>query len=437
MASNNYLKIDVNIRDHFKSNDTAIVFGRLMYWFSKKPEGFYKFKQSCKKHPLYKKGDSWGEELGMSRKVLDPILSRLVNHHLTKSAYLKSTDRFAGKIFCSYTNHKTNQTHYSVDKEALDSFLASISVKMAKPKEVDSSSKASKNKPSPLPCDVPKQQPLVRARQTAFNTQTTTSLSGDVLQEPVGKLEEEKRISKEMVGIWNSHTEDSVVWMPSTAKKLCNALHEFFKGCLENFKNYCATIASSNFLTGKSPSKFKAFLFWSIKPEVIQSILNGAYGVKSFFSMLDPQEKALRDDIRHLDNQIKIVEMGISRSAEQTKSEQKKLIDDLKETLSLQEMELLKEQSDQEFYDISPLSSSDVPSIVASFANMHFHGFLQRKLKERLGLVDEFVTPLELIAKKQTLVNAREKKSSELNELHFNKKKMRNLVFASKELLSI
>src|SRR4051812_31201077 len=108
MARNNYLKFDIAVRDYYGSNNTAIAFARLLYWARKQPRGFYKFKQPCKKHPLYKKGDSWGEELGMSRKVLDPIMDRLVNRHLTKREYLRTPDKFNGKMFSSYTNHKTN-----------------------------------------------------------------------------------------------------------------------------------------------------------------------------------------------------------------------------------------------------------------------------------------------------------------------------------------
>lgn len=434
MAKNGYIKFDIGIRDYFQSNNTAIVFGRLMYWFSKKPEGFYKFKQRCKKHPLYKEGDSWGEELGMSRKMLDPIFSCLINHHKTKSVYLKSEDRFSGKMFCSYTNHKTNQTYYFVNRKAVDKFLATVSPRKEPPcpkPEVTAPAKQAKTTAIILPSDVPNEQPLACTHPDLPCIQTTTSLSGDVPSSLEPQREEDKLISKKMVDTWNSHMQDTVVWYPSYAARLSKVLSDFFKGCLETFKQYCLSVASADFLTGKAKnSRFKAFLFWAIKPSVIESILAGAYGAKNFFVMSTPEEKEMKADIAHLNNQIKFVEHKIANSDEEIKSAQKKLTDELKDTLSKEEIGNLREESDREFYEKSPPLPGDNERISNSLMNAYFYGFIQRKLKERLGFSENIITPQELLDAKKNLEIERDKRVKELSKLHAEKRNLRGMILS-------
>lgn len=436
MIRNNYLKIDINIRNYYGSNNTAMVFARLMYWFDKKPDGFYKFKQACSKHPLYNKGDSWGEELGMTRKVLDPIINRLVTPYLTKSAYLKSEDKFAGKMFCSYTNHKTNQTFYFMNKEAVDKFLSMVSPK----KMVSDAPKPAKIMPSILPCDVPLDPPLAHTHPDLPCIQTITSLTGNAPEDVLNsKREQDKLISQEMVNTWNSHMADQVIWYPSYAKTLCNVLKEFFRGCLKTFKRYCLTIASADFLTGKARnSRFKAFLFWAIKPETIQKILLGAYGVKNFFSFSDPEEKNLEAETRRLTNQIAFVDKHISVFEDNAKREQLKLVDELKQSLDPEEILICKDESDRLFYEKYLYDPSDKSRDIAMLRRIFFEGpdgFLNRRLKERLGISDIIVIPQDLLDKKTTLESELYKKSIQLNELRLEKRGLTGLVLSPKKHL--
>ena len=394
MTNNKFLKFDVKIRNYYGSTNTAIVFGRLLYWFTKKPDGFYKFKQACRKHPLYKVGDSWGEELGMSRKVLDPILNRLVNHHKTKRAYDQAEDKFQGKLFASYTNHKTSQTHYFVDLDNFNKFLAELNVNKqiipSSPAEVTTEPKAAKIMPINRSSDAPFGHHLARAHLDQHNYQTITSL-------------EDESISKKMVEIWNSQMRDSVIWYPGYAIKLCKALKEFFNNCLETFKRYCLTLASSDFLTGKAKnSNFKAFLFWSVKYNIIQAVMAGAYGVKDFFSIKTPEEKQLKEEIRSINTQIKNVDYQIAQHEKEIIEGQKKLIKDYKSALTEVELSQLREESDQEFYQNHPRDQ-----VSNRFERMlletHFEGFMTRKIRERLGLSENIITPQELLDQKSNL----------------------------------
>lgn len=421
MKYNYYGKFDIKIRDHYGSNNTAIVFSRLMYWFNKKPEGFYKFKQPCKKHPLYRSGDSWGEELMMSRKILDPIMARLVTYYKTKKAFLLSSDRFKGKIFASYTNHKTNQTHYIIDWKAYSRFIEQIG--LTKPKNAPSpsmenvqSSKEAISLASDHSSDVPLGHPLARAH-IDHTIQTITSLSNDgkipTSSPPSSRFtEEEKLISKEMVGIWNASMNDKIVWLPGYVSRLCEALKYHFNGCLKRFKYYCSMMASSAFLKGESlNSKFKAFLFWAIKPEIIQRIINGAYGIKKILSFEQAEQKKISQVIKRIDDEIAIIDHKISQHENEIREGQKKQINEYKQNLTKKEVEKYRRESDEEFKRLYPEEQEIADKDSAFLLNLHFdgpRGYLVRKIKEELGMKAEIVCPPYLATKKYQLLMVKE-----------------------------
>ena len=297
MSKKTYSKIDQKVIERLGIKK-AYFFNALRFRFERHPDGFYKFKKPCK-HRSYKIGDSWSEELCMKRSALDAVHKDLVNHHKSKTAYTKSTDKFAGKMFCSYTSRNTNMTFYFIDKEAVDAFLLSVTGSIPKAvftpptPEIDALPECSKSLPYEALGNVENQHSFTCARlNTNTNTQTNTSLIGSVSGSPPTESENEKSklVSKEMVNTWNSLLDDNVVWFSSHTAKLCKALDESFGGNIEKFKEYCQAIVSSQFLTGKSKSSFKAVLFWVIKSEIVQGIKLGAYGVTKSFSMPVPDK---------------------------------------------------------------------------------------------------------------------------------------------------
>lgn len=432
MPKNKYMKFDIAIRDYYGCTNTAVAFSRLLYWFGKKPGGFYKFKQACKKHPLYKKGDSWGEELGMSRKVIDPIFSRLVNHHSTKSDFLKQEDKFKGKMFASYTNHKTNQTYYFIDREGVDSFLSKLSIrKQAQPplpslsdvpQPVDNLAKESEIVPFNQPSDVPNVPPLARTHPDLSVFQTSTSLLGSAPRDSLEvEREKEKLSSKKMVELWNSYTQDKVIWYPSTAAKLYKILVDFFNGCLESFKKYCSAIGNTPFLIGKAPnSNFKAFFYWAIQPEIIKSIFQGAYGVKDILSQIGnvSEQSKLQYEINTITYEILNLEKKIEHSKQSVIDSQKKLISEHQKTIS-QEVkdEILKsvqEEIDEKFPLVESSKWEDVAIMrdllrnVQSLTNVQYDAALVNYSHIKLNLCKaEDIIPPELFAAKQSLEEKR------------------------------
>lgn len=399
MGKKTHIKIDIAVRDYYGCNNTAIVFSGMMFWFQIMPDGFYKFKQACKKHPLWRKGDSWGEELGMSRKTLDPILDKLVNKHKTKGEFLKQTDPFKGKMFASYTNHKTSQTYYFMNKEAVDEFLGSLNIKRKEihpPSPICKGIESKKQEPLVMsqnqPCDVPTVHPLACARLTAINTQTNTSLVRDVPSE-VGELavEEEKLSSKKMVEIWNSQISDQVVWYPSLSTRLYKVLVDYFGSCLESFKKYCESIASSQFLMGKAPnSKFKAFLFWVIKPEVIKSILQGAYGVKNIMVKvgIGSEEEKLKYERQTMNSSLCIIKDKIQTVKNKNDNSIRQIIAENIKTLS-------PDIKDEALKRVQARIGAD-SYFKETLINSGVHGELERHVRAKLKF-DNFVVPQQLL----------------------------------------
>ncbi len=91
------------------SMPAAIILVQAMYWYTNngnKP--FYKFRSPCD-HKLYKEGDSWTEELGISVKVFDYAWKKLESLGLVSKAVTQ--DRI---------------TYHDIDCDAVNGFFASL-----------------------------------------------------------------------------------------------------------------------------------------------------------------------------------------------------------------------------------------------------------------------------------------------------------------------
>lgn len=64
------------LNDLTGSVTATILLQQIMYWWAQKKRPFYKFKEPCK-HPDYRAGDSWTEELGFSRHEFNTALKKI------------------------------------------------------------------------------------------------------------------------------------------------------------------------------------------------------------------------------------------------------------------------------------------------------------------------------------------------------------------------
>lgn len=291
-------KMEKAVRDHFHLTEGytrstakkyATVFGQIYYWCTLMPDGFYKYKQPCPGNPLYREGDSWEESLSMTKAMFNPIFDKLVNCHKSKTAYMNSTDKFQGKMFCSYMEcgKGVNKTYYFMNKELVNEFLESIKAKLAG------------GSPSPIKSKTPDRQAvsvpsksmnfltlgaeeimplLAGARQTAFNTQTTTSLSSDAPENDMEVRSEKEflisselknspasspgiSINEQMLAIFNKHTGRNEVRFKALDQIAADCLANEFCGSLDEWDKHCELISRDDFAMGRTPTR-KNFQIW-------------------------------------------------------------------------------------------------------------------------------------------------------------------------------
>lgn len=105
---------------------SAILMTQLEYWFNKmnnKP--FYKFLEACD-HASYKEGESWVEELGMSKDEFRLAFSKIGTTYKSKKEFDKSEDKFQGKFYCSYIDRIERRTYYFRNSNLIESALKII-----------------------------------------------------------------------------------------------------------------------------------------------------------------------------------------------------------------------------------------------------------------------------------------------------------------------
>lgn len=104
----------------------ALLMSQLEFWF-KVIEGksFYKFLEPCQ-HELYKVGDSWQEELGMSVSEIRSAFKRIGIMYKSKRSFEASTDVFQGKLYAAYYDRIRRTTHYFRNTEKVQEVLGEV-----------------------------------------------------------------------------------------------------------------------------------------------------------------------------------------------------------------------------------------------------------------------------------------------------------------------
>ena len=135
---------------------------------------------------------------------------------------------------------------------------------------------------------------LTRVKNTAIRTNATETL--DVSKEEASTVQT-------MVKLWNQVFEHSVSPIKAYSNKknqkaLLNIYQAIFNSDLDNWREYALKVNSSQFLMGEKKTKnnFRAVFGWLIKPETIEKILSGEYGVED--RELDMNNKARNAKIK-------------------------------------------------------------------------------------------------------------------------------------------
>lgn len=170
----------------------CILMQQLDYWFDNRPNGFYKFLSPCE-HLLYKSGDSWSEELGMSMAEFRTAFDKIGIRYHSKTAFEAATDKFQGKFYCSYTDKRAQLTWYFRNHEVVDAELNNLVFRQKRdetpikggPGSINSSfsadtrSQLPTNEESQSTGDEESQSPVNKQSLLAGNTQPSSPVNAD------------------------------------------------------------------------------------------------------------------------------------------------------------------------------------------------------------------------------------------------------------------
>ena len=155
---------------------SAILLQQIEYWFSKYPNGFFKFLRPCGK-PGYKSGDSWAEELGYSPKEFRTAFKHIGTTYKSKGEYDQAKDegdRFNGKFYCSYHNRLTGQTWYYRNHEVVDRAIESLVEGASGVSDQREFTVSDQREHLPPPVSDQREFTQVTDRSFLLNTETTT-----------------------------------------------------------------------------------------------------------------------------------------------------------------------------------------------------------------------------------------------------------------------
>lgn len=199
----------------------TIVLRQMLYWWDiKKEQEFYKFKEPCR-NSLYKEGDSWCEELGLSRRAFDTAIKK-IGFKLGKrrkdaiKGDRNRKDATAENSFITYYKDSSGLTWYTLNTGLLSKVLTELYLEKSK-------SDITERSPN---------QPLQDTETTAETTNKDTNKESKSTNTPLqGKT---KIIPKEVV---EAKFRPAYDLYPGPKGEFWNSFTSFKRGCNEAKKD--------------------------------------------------------------------------------------------------------------------------------------------------------------------------------------------------------
>jgi hypothetical protein len=446
------------------SDRSAILFERLEYWFKRYSSGFYKFITICK-HPCYREGDSWAEELGFSRDIFNRAFDRIGIRYKSKTDFESQQDPFKGKYFAMYMDRQTHRTYFVRNHRALE--VLSKDIKLSAPAVAKTFKKQKSS------------APIVSERQHKFNSRNSTKQNSNIFRKqkltsssfkekdelfnknknssftefhessseisyerrvqskpsskaeyyPHSILEEStfsnakkdqnkyvhnsKDISLEMLKIWTNLIGEiggNISPHSSTIqRRLMAILDQFFKGSLKLWLSYCRKIASSKFLMGegRNQSFKKAWLLWAIKPDTINRIQQGDFVTGDRIIPESESIKNLKQSLAYLRREASMINLALKALEQDRKNALERCVRNLKQNLKTEQIEILKYQFVRELKEHKPILYSEfqLHGWEGNCLDILFDFFLQAKLDR---LVPQEYEQIEIMLdQKQTVLKSK------------------------------
>ena len=153
----------------------CLVMQQLDYWFEGHPGGFYKFLEPSD-HTAYKDGDSWTEELGMSRHEFRTAFDKIGIRYKSKSEFDQALDKFQGLFYCSYVDRRSNLTYYFRNHDLVDATLDELLSKPAQ-KSAKSAPTSTTNPPCETEFTVKPESGFTGKRECGFTAKPNSGFT--------------------------------------------------------------------------------------------------------------------------------------------------------------------------------------------------------------------------------------------------------------------
>lgn len=299
----------------FSKAEVTLLSKQLEYWFRRYKQGFYKFMEPCH-HAHYRGGDSWTEELSMSRKVFNRAFDLIGVRYKSRSAFQRARDKFKGKLYASYYDRGENKTYYIRNHAFMSDLLpkrkCSETTKVPLSSALQEGEKVTSSPSTERPLrnghfgryrlykdtkitsvSFPPKSPSLKLKEKSpereegrFQKEKKDLFrlknSNETANRPKDYSDLDLEKAQKMRDIWIRQTQGKIPSPPlsgSFAHRLVTTLEKTFANSLKAWEVYCQRVASSRFLTGQTGGSFKLWLVRALHPEMIEKIKQGYYGV--------------------------------------------------------------------------------------------------------------------------------------------------------------
>lgn len=382
-----FIKYNPALVAEFGSQNAVLLFDKLEYWFSKKADQFYKFIEPCA-HPLCKKGDTWSEELGFSKKVFKTAFDKIGMRYISKTAFEKETDPFKGKLFAYYQDRQTKKTIFVRNNQLLKQLYEKLKVliqEKIKPNQGGQGASAFKKG---SPTERPLGSPRERATKDKHIVTPYIKNDNDFCENEINGFltPHANDVSQTMLEIWTKELEGKGV--PKVTKDVLEKLHQAFNGhfaqSIEKWREHCIKIASSKFLMGEK-TNYEIRLLVAISEKFILDLSDGKYELGTRESQHHQEKKCLQEEAKQLALSLELIENHVKHLEDDQKALKKKRMFAQVNALSSAELERLKDLFAQDHASCSLFQKEGWSSKIIQ---MNFEVFLWKSVQDAIDMTD-------------------------------------------------
>lgn len=325
-----FVTYDPQFATAFGSCNAAIILSRLEYWFERMKGPFYKFLEPCD-HPLYRKDDSWSEEIGFSKKVFRRAFDKIGVRYRSKTELDAEENPFKGKIFIYYQDRNSKKTIFLINYAALEALYDRVygQIPTHRQKLFKVLETPPQRKEKGLLQESPKGSPRARAPKdiqitTSFNLedkknqkrnkQSEKPSSSQELPEPKISSNYESKSKNDRPPNHQTRTQlleilryhlSIVPQSQQMERRLITFFRVHFKEDLEKFEDYVITVSSSKFLMGECDGfRFNLNLGTILTPWFIETVRvkeKYDFGSRETYHNVTAQKRQQREQQRWLE----------------------------------------------------------------------------------------------------------------------------------------